>query len=185
MTRNRFSIIAEGELEVSSDPDADLDARRRPVRWRRVRDLPRTATVTVRSPARPAALGGRVPCRGDWAPHREQAAEAVVDTSVDVRCRRREGDRRVIGSVERVSVDEYETQLRSYYFELGEEAHVPCESAKRGSRSRLRSPERYSELFTSDQLHALGEAEAGADESPRRANAARLGCLVPVGPWCP
>ena len=87
----------------------------------------------------------------------------------------------MIGSVEHVlTVDEYETQLRSYYFELGEEARVVRIGEKEVSESAAIA-ERYSELFTSEQLHALREAEAGADESAReRIHRLRMSCQSAV-----
>lgn len=80
-------------------------------------------------------------------------------------------------SAERVrTVDEYESRLRAYYFELGEEARVVRIGEKEVSEQAAIAA-RYSDLFSEEQLDALRQAETGADESAReRVHRLRMSC---------
>ena len=79
--------------------------------------------------------------------------------------------------VERVrTVDQYESELRSYYFELGEEARVVRIGEKEVSEQAAVTA-RYSSLFTQDQFEALRQSEARADDSAReRIHRLRMSC---------
>ena len=74
------------------------------------------------------------------------------------------------------TVDKYESRLRAYYFELGEEARVVRIGEKEVSEQAAIAA-RYSDLFTEEQLDALRQAETGAEESAReRVHRLRMSC---------
>jgi hypothetical protein len=83
----------------------------------------------------------------------------------------------VIPSVERVrTADEYESQLRSYYFELGEETRVVRIGEKEVSEQAAIA-ERYADLFTREQWETLRRLEEEADDSGReRVHRLRMSC---------